>query len=85
MRQYCRYCAFCSECDVGYYCGKKKKLMTERQIKYVNKCKLYAYTDVGDVIIPDHQYQPRTQSAKPKSTTPKAKQYSLFDEEGETD
>lgn len=58
MKQYCRYCGFCSEVDGGYYCGEQGKLMTESQIKHANNCKDYGYTDVGDVIS-GGQYHPR--------------------------
>ena len=63
MKQYCRYCAFCSEVDGGYYCGEEEHLMTESDIKRVNVCKLYAYTDCGDVIT-GKQYQPREKQDK---------------------
>lgn len=60
MKQYCRYCGYCSEVDGGYYCGEKEKLISENQIKRANHCKEYGYTSVGDVIIPGRQYKPRT-------------------------
>jgi len=58
MKQYCRYCGFCSEVDSGYYCGEHEKMMSESQIKRANNCKEYGYTDVGDVIS-GGQYHPR--------------------------
>ena len=58
MKQYCRYCGFCSEVDSGYYCGEHEKLMSESQVKRANNCKDYGYTDVGDVIS-GGQYHPR--------------------------
>lgn len=58
MKQYCRYCGFCSEVDGGFYCNEKEQLMTESQIKRANNCKDYGYTTCGDVIT-GKQYQPR--------------------------
>ena len=78
MKQYCRYCGFCSEVDSGYYCGEHKKLMSESQIKRANNCKEYGYTDVGDVIS-GGQYHPQTLTRIVKAT---AAQTSLFDKEG---
>ena len=62
--KYCRYCAFCSEVDSGYYCSEKQQLMTESKIKRINSCKDYAYTDIGDVINPGKQYKPRQKKNK---------------------
>ena len=78
MKQYCRYCGFCSEVDSGYYCGEHKKLMSESQIKRANNCKEYGYTDVGDVIS-GGQYHPQTLVRAARGTTA---QTSLFDKEG---
>ena len=77
MKQYCRYCGFCSEVDGGYYCGEHEKLMSESQIKRANNCKDYGYTDVGDVIS-GGQYHPQTLVRIARTTTA---QTSLFDKE----
>ena len=76
MKQYCRYCGFCSEVDGGYYCGEREKLMSEGQIKRANNCKDYGYTDVGDVIS-GGQYKPRVEAV---SGCAKIEQTSLFAE-----
>ena len=78
MKQYCRYCGFCSEVDSVYYCGEHEKLMSESQIKRANNCKEYGYTDVGDVIS-GGQYHPQTLARAVRTT---AAQTSLFDKEG---
>lgn len=64
MKQYCRYCGFCSEVDGGYYCGEKERLMSEDQIKRANNCDEYAYTTAGDVITPGRQYKPRREVSR---------------------
>ena len=76
MKQYCRYCGFCSEVDGGYYCGEREKLMSESQIKRANNCKDYGYTDVGDVIS-GKQYHPRIMGGA-ASACAKIEQTSLF-------
>ena len=82
MKQYCRYCGFCSEVDSGYYCGEHKKLMSESQIKRANNCKEYGDTDVGDVIS-GGQYHPQTLTRIVKATAAHtAAQTSLFDKDG---
>ncbi len=58
MKQYCRYCGFCIEVDSGYYCTDDDHLMTESDIKRVNVCKNYAYSEIGDIITGKH-YRPR--------------------------
>ena len=49
MKQYCKYCAFCIEIDSGYYCDDSDDFLTHSAISHANKCKDYAYTDVGAV------------------------------------
>ena len=78
MKQYCRYCGFCSEVDGGYYCGEHEKLISESQIKHANNCKDYGYTDAGDVIS-GGQYKPRVMDGAVSACT-KIEQASLFAE-----
>lgn len=57
MKQYCRYCGFCSEGDV-FYCSDHDEVLSEGKIKRVNHCKDFAFTE-EDVFNPDHKYTPR--------------------------
>ena len=57
MKQYCRYCAFCSEGDV-FYCSDHDEVLSEGKIKRVNHCKDFTFTE-EDVFNPDHKYTPR--------------------------
>lgn len=66
MKQYCRYCAFCFEAD-DYRCSNHPKgeepHWTEADIKRVNKCKNFIYSDLGDIIT-GRQYHPRQSNQK---------------------
>lgn len=55
MAQYCRYCAFCIQPD-DYYCSLHDKFVSG---KSANKCKDYAYCELGDADGSGRQYNPR--------------------------
>lgn len=57
LKQYCRYCGFCSSGDV-YYCSAHDKLLRESTIKRANKCRDFVLSDLGDVDT-GKQYKPQ--------------------------
>ena len=78
MNQYCRYCAYCFDAEL-YGCSNEGGIhygiyMSEKMIKRANKCPVYAYTDLGDVIT-GRQYRPLKD---PRHNKPKINQPKLF-------
>lgn len=57
MKQYCRYCTFCSYGDVCY-CDAKKKTMSEEAAKKLNNCEDFDFNPF-DVFNPERQYKSR--------------------------
>jgi len=62
MKQYCRYCAFCTNGDT-YYCGEKEKVLSSDDVKRVNHCSEYVYSVLGDVDT-GKQYKPQRKRKK---------------------
>lgn len=62
IKQYCRYCAFCSYGDIAY-CGEYDKTMSDSTIRRENHCKRFAYSELGDVET-GKQYQPRREKTQ---------------------
>lgn len=57
MKQYCRYCAWCSYGD-AVYCDVYGKTMSEQSAKRVNKCSHFKFNS-ADVFDPERIYRPR--------------------------
>ena len=62
MKQYCRYCAFCTYGDVAY-CGVYEWTMTDGAIRKENHCKSFVYSELGDVES-GKQYRPRREKTQ---------------------
>lgn len=63
MKQYCRYCGFCSEGDV-YYCSAKSKVLPASALIRPNNCNDYG--DCGIDIVTGKEHEPKDQKKRKK-------------------
>ena len=63
MTKYCRYCCWLCVGDAAY-CGKKKKVISDKQAKHSNDCKWFDFNEID--AFGERLYKPRKEKPKPK-------------------
>ena len=63
MKQYCRYCCYCTLNEDSLWCAVRQTEMTEREAKRANDCNNFCFVE-GDVF-GGGKYKPKKEKPKP--------------------